>query len=423
MKRLLFVLLSALLAGSFLVAWWQDSHREWNRYQSEFKHTLAKDERKGITGGIKQFIISDLGTVDRCTTCHVAIDKPQLALAEEPFTAHPGKMLEWHPIEKFGCTTCHGGQGLATDVNAAHGDVEHWDKPLLRGDLVQASCYQCHGDIQAIRSHVPQLAKGKALFEARGCYGCHAINKFGTEFGSAISQALSEVGSKPYALIVADFEMMDPPHDRIEWLKRKIRHPRTLNPGVRPADVPAGEEEVYPSSMPYYGFNEDEVEALVIYMLALNDTDFPASYVTAPRLEAEPAYTSVVAKGQAVFKKFGCIGCHGPDGMGGRHNWNAGLGFEIPPLVYVKGYYKNDVDALKSLIRDGRQPTPRSDPHSPYPLLYMPSWKERISDDELDALVAYLFSLNDRLPSKAEPVAQVSAEAHTPSTPELIPTH
>jgi len=123
MKRVLFIVGTALLAALSLVAMWQDTHKEWSAYQGQFLKTLAKDERQGVKGGIHQILASDLGRVDRCTTCHLAIDKPQLALAEEPFTAHPGDYLTWHPPAKFGCTVCHAGQGLATEVVAAHGAV------------------------------------------------------------------------------------------------------------------------------------------------------------------------------------------------------------------------------------------------------------------------------------------------------------
>ena len=33
----------------------------------------------------------------------------------------------------------------------------------------------------------------------------------------------------------------------------------------------------------------------------------------------------------------------------------------------------------------------------------MPAWKDRISDTDLDALVAYLFSLSEQLPSPPAP--------------------
>ena len=84
MKHLLFLVTTALLLVCFVIAMWRDTHKEWTRYQGHFLGTLAKDERRGLSSGIDQVILPDLGTVDRCTTCHVAIDRPKLALAEEP---------------------------------------------------------------------------------------------------------------------------------------------------------------------------------------------------------------------------------------------------------------------------------------------------------------------------------------------------
>ena len=410
MKRLLFLVVSGLLAVLFVAALWVDSNREWSRYQRQFLKTLERSERRSITPGIKQTVIADLGRVDRCTTCHVAIDKPVVALAEEPFTAHPGQFLEWHPPERFGCTVCHGGQGLATDVKAAHGDVQHWDEPLLRGPLVQSSCRKCHGNLSEISELAPQLVEGRQVFEAKGCYACHTIKSFGKEFGGTISQELTEVGSKPYLLMEADFEMMPPPHDRIQWLRTKLHNPRTQNPGVPIEQLPPGEEEVFPSAMPNFGLTANETEALTTYLLSLTDENLPVSYIIHPKPEAEPVYTSAVDFGRGVFNKYGCNGCHGTDGMGGRKNWNAGLGQEIPPLAYVKAYYEGHAEDLRDLIRHGRQPAPRADPRRPHPGMYMPAWKDRISEEELDALVVYLFSLSERLPQPAAAPAD-SAEA------------
>lgn len=397
MKRVLFVVLTAWLMLCFVVAMGQDATREWTRTQRQFFRTLSREERRGLSGGIHQHLVSALDRVDRCTTCHLAIEKPQVALAEQPFTAHPGRLLEQHPVEKFGCTVCHGGQGLATETAAAHGDVEHWEEPLLRGSLVQASCRQCHGDLKAIEPHVPELVKGQRLFERVGCYGCHAIK----DFGQTVSQDLTEIGSKSYLLLEADFEMMDHPHDRIHWLKAKLAHPRRLNPGVLPERLSPGEEEVFPSAMPHFGFTDEEVHALTVYLLSLTASDLPVSYVRPAPPEPAPVLTSLVERGRAVFERFGCAGCHGLGGVGGRKNWNAGLGQEVPSLLTVHALYGDDVEALKELIRHGRQPVPRADPSRPRPSLYMPAWKDRISEADLEALVAYLFSLSEQLPQAA----------------------
>ncbi len=393
MKRVLFVIFTAVLAGLFLFSLWQDSNREWTRYQRKFLGSLRKDERRGLTSGIKQLLVPELHRVDRCTTCHMAIETPQLALAEEPFTAHPGTYLKSHPPEKFGCTVCHGGQGLATEVRAAHGEVEDWERPLLRHALVQASCYKCHGDLEAIRQQVPLLREGKALYTQHGCAGCHAVHGF----GQSVSIDLSDVGDKPWQLL--DFTFVNGEPTLAHWIDQHFKEPRRITPGFRKDELPPGEEEIYPSFMPDMGVTDEQASALTVYMLSLTDESLPAKYVKPPPPEpAPPAYASSVDAGRAVFEKYGCTGCHGPGGLGGRKNWNSQLIEEVPALVYERVYYSRD--EVKALIRNGRQPVPRRDASRPMPPLYMPAFKDRISEEELDHLVDYLFSLYNQVPQE-----------------------
>jgi cytochrome c551/c552 len=93
----------------------------------------------------------DIEAVDRCHTCHMGVDSANYTDASIPreFRTHPkrSQLLAAHPIEKFGCTTCHQGQGRATDKLAHSGWVleEHhgeerwhfagdhyWEDPLLQ---------------------------------------------------------------------------------------------------------------------------------------------------------------------------------------------------------------------------------------------------------------------------------------------------
>ena len=412
MKRVVFLLGTALLAVLFAVSYWQDTHREWTTYQRQFLKSLAKDERRGWTPGIKQLLVSDLDRVDRCTSCHVAVDKPQLALGGEPFTAHPGEYLAWHPPEKFGCTVCHEGQGLATEAKAAHGEVKHWEKPLLRSTLVQASCAKCHGNLEAIGEHVPRLLEGLALYKQLGCAGCHTVHGF----GQTVSIDLSDMGDKPWQLL--DFTFVDGHHTLSQWIYEHFKEPRKVTPGFRKEELPPGEEEVYPTFMPNYGLADEQAWALTVYMLSLTAENIPAKYTTPPApSKPEPMYASAVETGRAVFEKYGCVGCHGQDGRGGRKNFNAQLGEEVPALVYVAAYY--DRDSLKEFIRAGRQPVPRANPARPAPALYMPAWKDRISGEELNQLVEYLFSLSQLAQDLApeQPASQEVSQAVSSTIP------
>ena len=408
MKRLLFVLLTGLLVAVFLFALMKDQTREWTVYQRKFFSSLHKDERRGLAGGIKQLQVTELHRIDRCTTCHLAIDKPQLALAEEPFKAHPGNFLETHPPEKFGCTICHGGQGLATEVQDAHGFVEHWEQPLLTGEFVQASCQKCHGDLQPIRNDVPKLIQGQALYKKLGCAGCHTVHGF----GQTVSVDLSDIGDKPWQLL--DFTFVRGEPTEAQWLHEHFREPRQITPGFGKDELPPGEEEVYPTFMPNFGLSEDDAKALTIYMLGLSAETFPSTYVLPPAAaKIEPPPSSPVEAGKLVFEKYGCIGCHGQAGSGGRRNFNSQLGQEVPSLVNVKSYY--DRAALKEFIQTGRQPVPRQDASRPRPPSYMPAWKDRIPDQELETLVDYVLSLNDRV--IPEPATAPAAGDAAPESP------
>src|SRR5918992_672989 len=108
-----------------------------------------------------------IARVDRCQTCHLAINRPGFEKEQNPFKTHPRREVlladNAHPPEKFGCTACHEGQGVAVNsVEQAHGEVHYWETPLLRGTKVQASCASCHLDVQRFEA-VPLLAEGQRL--------------------------------------------------------------------------------------------------------------------------------------------------------------------------------------------------------------------------------------------------------------------
>lgn len=97
-----------------------------------------------------------------------------------------------------------------------------------------------------------------------------------------------------------------------------------------------------------------------------------------------------VRKGQEVFNAKGCVYCHGPNGAGGVKNANS-QGGEIPSLSKVaEGFSK---DELKAKILAGAKEIGKEDEKGNEPPLYMPSWKGHISDDELEAVTAFLMSL------------------------------
>ncbi|HEV3237473.1 MAG TPA: hypothetical protein VGZ25_10825, partial [Gemmataceae bacterium] len=195
---------------------------------------------------------SNVTRYDRCTTCHLAVDRANydrgslVALGTVPdglpdrlksvkdfikerqnqgaklnydpndlpktvrttklkpgeitqFCAHPRLELfveanSKHPVEQFGCTICHAGQGSATEFDKAahmpatlnqqkewtkeyHWDRERdWDFPMLSSRFLESSCVKCHHNVTDLiskdnREEAPKLLKGYNLVKDYGCFG------------------------------------------------------------------------------------------------------------------------------------------------------------------------------------------------------------------------------------------------------------
>ena len=87
------------------------------------------------------------------------------------FASHPSKeLLQVHDPEKFGCASCHWGNGRATTSETkGHGRHKYWLHPLFAKENMEAGCTSAR---ERPRSQgAPTLTKGKDLFYERGCVG------------------------------------------------------------------------------------------------------------------------------------------------------------------------------------------------------------------------------------------------------------
>jgi mono/diheme cytochrome c family protein len=100
---------------------------------------------------------------------------------------------------------------------------------------------------------------------------------------------------------------------------------------------------------------------------------------------------SRIAAGAELYF-FNCAHCHGDEGRGGVPNPNAKPGEIVPDLVRVAQGYSGE--ELKKRIFTGQHEIPVLDPSRPPPPLHMPGWGGKMSDAEVDDLVAYLVSLD-----------------------------
>jgi mono/diheme cytochrome c family protein len=112
--------------------------------------------------------------------------------------------------------------------------------------------------------------------------------------------------------------------------------------------------------------------------------------------EASPAalITPELQRGLKVYVEFSCEACHGVGGKGGVQNFNAQSGQAVPPLNHVAdGYTKSE---LITKIQNGVPVEPKLDSNAPDPPLHMPGFKDMLKEDQLNDLVAYLFSLKPK---------------------------
>lgn len=119
-----------VLIGLIITAWVKEGWMiEWRQVQDEYlqlfqksgSSIVSKDPSVEQGKQIKQLVLTDLGRTDRCITCHTGIDDLRFVAAKQPYKSHSGDYLRWHPVEQYGCTICHGGQGRAVTRHEAFG--------------------------------------------------------------------------------------------------------------------------------------------------------------------------------------------------------------------------------------------------------------------------------------------------------------
>ena len=169
-----------------------------------------------------QISVNAYNVVDRCEVCHAGIREPleltPASLAPDKpggtpdslaraFVSHPNKeILAIHNPEKFGCASCHWGNGRATTSEVkGHGRHRFWLWPMFEKENTQAGCQQCHAR-DRVTDGADTLNLGRDLFMQRGCMGCHRYEGFDRE-GDALTAARQQIGQLDDQMIANEKQM------------------------------------------------------------------------------------------------------------------------------------------------------------------------------------------------------------------------
>jgi mono/diheme cytochrome c family protein len=289
-----------------------ERHAEWRRHQAD--HRDRAREAAGSAQpdelephGIQQIWLPALGRVDRCTTCHLGSAGGGIADGPALFRPHSGRWLDTHRPDRFGCTTCHAGQGLGTTYRgAAHEPLPFWPDPMVSAERMEARCGVCHRERAPRRTY--WLARGRGLIADRNCVGCHEIP--GYEASEVRSLRLDTLTAKTTPA----------------WLRAWLREPRSYLPKSR---------------MPAFRLSASEIESLVAFLSSRASTPLPPAPAGEGNGDAD--------RGAALFRTSRCVTCHEMEGRGGS------LG---PSLTSVAA--KASGEWLRAWLRDPQALQPRT---------------------------------------------------------------
>jgi mono/diheme cytochrome c family protein len=290
--RLIFAVSSVVFLAVLAISPFKDFRREWKQYKRSYlRFAQSRPDTKKLLADyrpdIDQIWLPGMNVVDRCTTCHQGITQASLAdkTVPQPFRVHPPIP---HNVRDWGCTTCHRGQGPATEVAEAHESTLAWEQPILPTRFIQASCGTCH---YADLPQTPQLTKGRELLAELNCQGCHRLP--GIERPAMRGPDLTNVGTKVSR----------------EWIYKWLKEPRTIVDKDGNVAVNGYETEEEPR-MPKFRLTEDELRGLSGYLSVQKAKAAVLYKIDAGIVAAWSKNPELIPQGELRFRQMFCSTCH-----------------------------------------------------------------------------------------------------------------
>ncbi|MBY0518324.1 MAG: c-type cytochrome [Bacteriovoracaceae bacterium] len=340
----------------------------------DFMDPTIKIRQHVVLTSTNDFYFQQMPKIDRCTTCHVFIDKSGYEDQQNPYKTHPKidtlavGVNSAHPIKDFGCTSCHGGVGdRVNDFNSpAHIPQNaaqrkdwvakyHWHEPhkvpqpMLPLQFTEGMCIKCHQGVERIPM-ADKLNKGRKLVEQYGCYGCHKIE--GWQHLKKPGPSLEKITAKTNP----------------EWMKNWIWSPHSFNPKSK---MPSFFMQANNAAPEFMKKNQAEVNAMVTYLSEKAKPYAPFTNYKGGNAD----------KGKELIETVGCVGCHMVEGI--DEKWNA-VGERKGTYLTGTGS-KVNADWLVSWLKK---------PSHYQPDTVMPSF--RLTDQEANDIASYLMNLKNK---------------------------
>jgi len=254
----------------------------WRKFQKEYNKLTKRLPRKEkpVPIELQQIWLQDLERIDRCTTCHLGMNNNELTDAPLPLRTH-SKM--YHDPDEFGCSICHGGQGLATEYSDVHLATESWDEPVMPNRYLESSCGRCH--IRENLKDTPILNHGRKSVQELKCSGCHDH----PEDIFTFTPSLDGIGSKVVER---------------NWIFRWLKNPKALRPRTK---------------MPNFILSDRERNILADFLMHFN------SFTGNVRLDPLPDFyprrkydEDFIDLGKTLFRESPCTSCHILEDRGGK---------------------------------------------------------------------------------------------------------
>lgn len=349
---------------------------------------------------LDDWVFEKANKVDRCTSCHLGIDKENYSDAPQPFRAHPNLALilsskSPHKLDDVGCTVCHQGRGWAMDfVRATHSpddEVEReeweerygwfhdhwWESHMFPKSYSEAGCYVCHQEQVQLGSYpartasgtwnekavpaAPLLDEGLKLVYEYGCTGCHKIASLSDPEGI-------DPGLRDFRKIGPDLRHLRAKADE-RFVNKWLQNPKHFRPTTRMPRI--------------FGLeNHDTPELKAREQVELNSVAYLLLSRSQPVEMDRPSGPGDVEKGRSLFRSVGCLACHVTAGQEPQ-----------PGKEAFKATFAPDLSAIGSKVSYEWIYGWILNPTHYFPETRMPSL--RLSEEEARNVAAYLATLRN----------------------------